>query len=81
MRVLSTIETEPMVIGNKFYKWYPKIRQTDIGKNTSNMFIDTCNIANPYCGLMGADFDKLLSHHTGNSVLNNFFELLGNAKA
>lgn len=54
MRVLSTIETEPMVIGNKFYKWYPKIRQTDIGKNTSNMFIDTCNIANPYCGLMGA---------------------------
>ena len=54
MRVLSTIETEPMVIGNKFYKWYPKIRQEDIGKDTSNMFIDTCNVANPYCALMGA---------------------------
>jgi hypothetical protein len=57
IRVSSTIETEPMVINGKFYRWYPKIRQTDIGKDTSNMFIDTCQIANPYCGLMGADFD------------------------
>ena len=44
-----------MVINGKFYKWYPKIRQTDIGGNTSNKFIDTCSILNPYCGLMGAD--------------------------
>ena len=57
IRVSSIIETEPMVINGKFYKWYPKIRQTDIGKDTSNMFIDTCQIANPYCGIMGADFD------------------------
>ena len=57
IRVSSTIETEPMVINGKFYKWYPKIRQTDIGKDTSNKFIDTCQIANPYCGAMGADFD------------------------
>ena len=54
MRVLSTIETEPMIINGKFYRWYPKIRQSDIGKDTSNKFIDTCNIANPYCILMGA---------------------------
>jgi len=46
-----------MVIDGKFYPWYPKIRQSDIGKNTSNKFIDTCSIANPYCGLMGADYD------------------------
>ena len=43
-----------MIINGKFYKWYPKIRQEDIGKNTSNKFIDTCSIANPYCILMGA---------------------------
>ena len=55
--ISSTVETEPMVINGKFYKWYPKIRQSDIGKNTSNKFIDTLCIANPYCGLMGADYD------------------------
>ena len=73
MRVLSTIETEPMVINGKLYKWYPRIRQEDIGSNTSNKFVDTCNIANPYCGLMNADFDKSLSHYYSNIVLNNFF--------
>ena len=57
VHVTSTIETEPMVINGKFYKWYPKIRQEDIGKDTSNKFIDTCSIANPYCILMGADYD------------------------
>lgn len=57
IHVASTIETEPMVINGKFYKWYPKIRQTDIGKNTSNKFIDTCSIANPYCPAMRADYD------------------------
>ena len=62
-----------MVIGNKFYKWYPKIRQEDIGKDTSNMFIDTCNIANPYCGLMGAG----KSAHTIAIQYAYSFELLG----
>lgn len=57
MHISSTIQTEPMVINGKFYKWYPKIRQEDIGKDTSNKFIDTCQISNPYCKLMGADYD------------------------
>lgn len=57
IHVSSTIETEPMVINGKFYKWYPKIREEDIGIDTSNKFIDTCSIANPYCILMGADYD------------------------
>lgn len=46
-----------MVINGKFYKWYPKIRQSDIGTNTSNKFIDTCSIANPFLALIGGDYD------------------------
>lgn len=57
MHINSTINTEPMVINGKFYKWYPKIRQEDIGKDTSNKFVDTCQISNPYCKMMGADYD------------------------
>ena len=37
-----------MVIGNKSFKHYPKIRQEDLGSNTSNRFIDTMNISNLY---------------------------------
>ena len=48
VRVSSTTVTEPMVIGNKSFKHYPKIRQEDLGSNTSNRFIDTMNISNLY---------------------------------
>lgn len=51
------VKTEPMVINGKFYRWYPSISQQDIGSNTSNKFIDTLSMANPYCILMGADYD------------------------
>lgn len=57
INISSTVETEPMVIDGKFYKWYPKIRQEDIGSNTANKFIDTCMIANPYLLLIGGDYD------------------------
>ena len=57
IHVSSTIKTEPMVINGKFYPWYPHIEQKDIGSNTSNKFIDTLSMANPYCVLMGADYD------------------------
>jgi DNA-directed RNA polymerase beta' subunit len=57
MHISSTIQTEPMVINGKFYKWYPRIRREDIGSDTSNRFIDTCQISNPYCKMMGADYD------------------------
>ncbi len=57
MHISSTIETEPMVINGKFYKWYPKIRESDIGSDTSNKFIDSCQLSNPYCKMMGADYD------------------------
>ena len=58
-----------MVIDNKFYKNYPLIRQSDIGTNTSNRFIDTLNISNLYLdgiggkpSLIASDINKHLSN-------------------
>lgn len=45
-----------MVVGNRFYKNYPYIRQEDIGSNTSNRFIDTLNISNLYLDGIGGDY-------------------------
>jgi hypothetical protein len=59
IQVNSTKKTEPMVINNTFYKNYPYIRQEDIGKNTSNLYIDTCQISNLYLGSIGGDYRKI----------------------
>ena len=56
-RVLSTNETEPIIMGNEFYRWYPKFSDSDIGKDTSNMFVDTLNISNLYLIGCGGDYD------------------------
>lgn len=53
IRVSSTKETEPMYIDNTFYKYYPKIREEDIGKDTSNKFMDTLNLSNLYLSAIG----------------------------
>lgn len=55
--VSSTKETEPMYVNNTFYKHYPKIREEDIGSDTSNMFIDTLNITNLVLKIIGGDYD------------------------
>ena len=57
INVSSTIKTEPMVINHKLYKHYPYIRTEDIGKNTTNKFIDTLNISNVYLGIIDGDYD------------------------
>lgn len=57
IRVSSTLRTEPMVINNTFYPHYPYIREDNIGKNTSNLFIDTFRVANPMLVVMGGDYD------------------------
>ena len=44
-----------MIVNGKFYPWYPSFEQKDIGSNTSNKFIDTLSLSNPYCVLMNAD--------------------------
>ena len=55
--ISSTNETEPMYVNEVFYPNYPKFSDSDIGKDTSNMFIDTLNISNLYTAGMQADFD------------------------
>lgn len=57
INVSSTMETEPVIINNKLYKHYPKIRQSDIGIDTSNVFIDTMNLPNVYLKSICGDYD------------------------
>ena len=61
VKVQSTIETEPMTVVSagmkKFYKKYPKIREEDIEKDTSNKFIDSLNMCNGYLDSIGGDYD------------------------
>ena len=46
-----------MVVDNVFYRHYPKLRDNDINTDTSNIFVDTMNIANPYLKAIGGDYD------------------------
>lgn len=57
IRVSSTKETEAVMYDNTVYRHYPKIRDEDIGKNTSNKFIDTLNMCNLFLGAIGGDYD------------------------
>lgn len=57
IKVLSTIETEPIIINNTFYKEYPKIRLEDINKDTSSKFIDVALPNNVRLDSIGGDFD------------------------
>lgn len=50
-----------MIVGDKFYKSYPYIRQEDIGTNTSNLFIDSLNISNLYLDGIGGIAIKVAS--------------------
>lgn len=57
VRIATTKQVEPVLLSGKFYRWYPKIKASDISTNTSNKFIDTLNISNLLIGGMGADYD------------------------
>ena len=57
VNVSSTKDTEPMIINNKLYRNYPKIRETDLNTDTSNKFIDTLTMCNAYLGAIGGDYD------------------------
>lgn len=55
--VSSTKDTEPMYFNGTFYPYYPKIRDEDIGTDTSNKFVDTLKLSNLYLPGMGGDYD------------------------
>lgn len=46
-----------MYFGNKFYPYYPKIREDQFRTDTSNIFIDTMRLSNLHLKAMGGDFD------------------------
>ena len=76
--VSSTKETEPMYFNNELYKYYPKIREDDIGKPTDYTFIDTMRICNLYLPGMTGDYDgdtvtvKGIYTEEANEELKNF---------
>lgn len=55
--VSSTKETEAVYIDGKYYQYYPKIRQEDIGRNTSNTFVDSLRMSNLLLSAIGGDYD------------------------
>jgi hypothetical protein len=66
-----------MMVGDDLYRWYPDISKDDIGADTSNKFIDTLQMCNLFCELMGADFDgdqvteKMVFTEEANDELRN----------
>lgn len=80
VKVSSTKETEPIFYDTTFYPNYPKIRQEDIGTNTSNSFIDTLNICNAFLNAIGGDYDgdqttvKGVYSNEANEELDNFMD-------
>ena len=57
IKVISTIETIPVIINGKFYPKYPKIEPGDINQNSSNKFIDVALPNNVRLDSIGGDFD------------------------
>jgi len=55
--VSSTHQTEPVVYNGVYYPFYPKIRESDIGVDTSNWFVDTLQMSNNYLDGLCGDFD------------------------
>lgn len=55
--VNSTKDTEQMYVGHEYYKYYPMIREEDIGKDTSSEFVDTLTMSNLYLDAIGGDYD------------------------
>lgn len=55
IKVSSTLETEPLYYNNEYYPLYPKIREEDIGKDTSGSFVDTLQMSNLLLDGLGAD--------------------------
>ena len=57
VRISTIKKTEQIYINGFYYRFYPYIREKDIGCNTSNMFIDTLQMSNLFLNGMGGDYD------------------------
>ena len=55
--VSSTKKTEKIEFDGEIYPYYPRIREEDIGTDTSNSFVDTLRFDNLYLSGIGGDFD------------------------
>ena len=55
--VSSTHQTEPVAYNGVYYPFYPKIRESDIGIDTSNWFVDTLQMSNNYLEGLCGDYD------------------------
>ena len=57
IRVKSTKETIPLYYRGKYYRFYPDIKDEDIGKDTTNAFSDTLWISNLMLKAINGDYD------------------------
>ena len=55
--ISTTYTTNPIWYNNTFYKYYPNIKDSDIGTDTSDKFIDTMIMSNLIIKIMGGDYD------------------------
>lgn len=83
--IASTKDTEPMYVElygeTKFYKKYPKIRNEDIGENTSNKFIDTMNMCNMHLDIIGGDYEPRYCSLLGMSRNKNYLNCWNTLRA
>lgn len=56
VRISTIKETEHIYIDGKYYRFYPKLREKDVGANTSRLFIDTFQMSNLYLKAIGGDY-------------------------
>lgn len=57
VRISTLRETENVYVNGNYYRFYPKIRKDDIGKNTSKLFTNTLQMCNLYLNAIGGDYD------------------------
>ena len=57
IHVMSTLDTEKIILDGRVYEHYPKIDYTKSQDKISISFIDTLIMSNLYLSVMGADYD------------------------
>ena len=78
IKVSSTVKTERVEYNGEVYETYPYIRESLIGSDTSNSFVDTLRFSNCYLNGIGGDYDgdqctcKGVYTNEANDELRNF---------